>query len=75
MSGKLKVLILSCGTGGGHNTAALAIKENLNRKGITADFVEYLQIINEKVKNGVNKLYINTTKMQGRLFKRLYKLG
>lgn len=75
MSGKLKVLILSCGTGGGHNTAALAIKENLNRKGITADFVEYLQIINEKVKNGVNKLYINTTKMQGRLFKRVYKLG
>lgn len=75
MCEKIKVLILSCGTGGGHNTAALAIKENLNEKGITADFIEYLDIINKKVKNGVNKLYINTTKMQGRLFKRVYKLG
>ncbi len=34
-----KVLILSCGTGGGHNSAALAIQKNLNEKGIQADFI------------------------------------
>lgn len=75
MDKKIKVLILSCGTGGGHNTAALAIKENLNDKGIKADFIEYLDIINKKVKNGVNKLYINSTKFQGKIFKKVYKLG
>ena len=29
-----KILILSCGTGGGHNSAALAIQEDLLDKGI-----------------------------------------
>ena len=46
-----KVLILSCGTGGGHNSAALAIEEALREKGIEANFVEYLSIINVKIKN------------------------
>ena len=51
-----KVLILSCGTGGGHNSAALAVQENLIEKGICADFVEYLDIINQKLKNRVNRI-------------------
>ena len=46
-----KVLILSCGTGGGHNSAALAVKEDLLDKGIQADFVEYLSIINTRLKS------------------------
>lgn len=62
MKNNIKVLILSCGTGGGHNSAAYAIQENLKDRGITADFVEYLDIINKRIKNGVNKLYINSTK-------------
>lgn len=75
MAKEIKVLILSCGTGGGHNSAALAVQENLKDKGITADFIEYLDIINKKIKNGVNKLYINSTKMNGRIFKKVYRLG
>ena len=62
MPKNIKVLILSCGTGGGHNSAALAVKENLEENGIKADFAEYLGIINNRLKNGVNKLYIRTTK-------------
>ncbi len=75
MSKNIKVLILSCGTGGGHNSAALAVKENLNERGIKADFVEYLEIINNKLKDGINKLYIKTTKRKGKIFKHVYKLG
>ena len=75
MTNEQKVLILSCGTGGGHNSAALAVQENLLAKGIKADFVEYLDIINKRVKNGVNKLYINSTKMNGKIFKRIYRIG
>lgn len=75
MTNEIKVLILSCGTGGGHNSAALAVQENLREKGIQADFIEYLDIINKRIKNGVNKLYINSTKMNGKIFKRIYRLG
>ena len=75
MTDEIKVLILSCGTGGGHNSAALAVQESLRDKGVHADFIEYLDIINKKVRNGVNKLYINSTKMNGKIFKRIYRLG
>ena len=51
----MKILILSCGTGGGHNTAALAVQENLFNRGIQADFIEYLDIINSKVKESAQQ--------------------
>lgn len=71
----IKILILSCGTGGGHNSAAIAIQEKMLNKGIKADFIEYLDIIDEKVKDRVNKLYIGTTKGDGKIFKTAYHLG
>lgn len=70
-----KVLILSCGTGGGHNTAAKAVQEKLIEKGIKADFIEYLDIINSKVKDKVNNLYLTSTRREGKIFKNVYKLG
>lgn len=71
----MKILVLSCGTGGGHNSAALAIQENLLNRGIKADFIEYLDIINSKVKDGINHLYIKTTYGSGKVFKTVYRLG
>ena len=68
-----KVLILSCGTGGGHNSAAKAIQENLIDKGIETDFIEYLDIVNPRVRNKVNKLYIHSTQKNGKAFKVVYK--
>ncbi len=70
-----KVLILSCGTGGGHNTAAKAIQEELLAQGIKADFKEYLEIINSQLKDKVNNLYIKSTKKNGKVFKNVYHLG
>jgi processive 1,2-diacylglycerol beta-glucosyltransferase len=75
MNKNRKVLILSCGTGGGHNSAARAIQESLIEKGIEADFVEYLDIINPKIKDSINHLYIKTTKRNGKVFKVVYRLG
>ena len=72
---KGKILILSCGTGGGHNSAALAVQENLIENGFCADFVEYLDIINPKLRNRVNRLYIKTTHGKGKVFKVVYHLG
>lgn len=70
-----KVLILSCGTGGGHNSAALAVQETLKEKGIEADFKEYLSIVNNKTKNYINNLYIKSTRAEGKVFKVVYRLG
>ena len=70
-----KVLILSCGTGGGHNSAAKAVKQALNQKGIEADFKEYLEITRPKLKDKVNDLYINSTNNEGKVFEYVYNLG
>ena len=70
-----KVLVLSCGTGGGHNSAAKAVQEALTLKGMQADFIEYLEIISPKLKDRVNQLYLKTTHKEGRVFKRVYHLG
>ncbi len=70
-----KVLILSCGTGGGHNTAAKAIQEELLARNIETDFKEYLEIINPKLKDSINNLYIRSTNKSGRIFKKVYSLG
>lgn len=74
-SKKPKVLILSCGTGGGHNTAAKAIQEELISKKIDADFIEYLDIVNPKIKDKINNLYVKSTVGKGRIFKNVYGLG
>lgn len=70
-----KILILSCGTGGGHNSVAKAIQENLIERGINVDFIEYLDIINPRIRNKVNNLYIKSTRRNGKIFKVVYKLG
>lgn len=70
-----KVLILSCGTGGGHNSAAIAVQEALIEQGMRADFIEYLDIINPNVKDTVNNMYLKTTHKNGKAFKVVYKLG
>lgn len=71
----MKILILSCGTGGGHNSAAIAVKEALEEQGAEAVFKEYLEITEPKLKDKVNKLYISSTSHNGKAFKRVYKLG
>lgn len=71
---KKKVLILSCGTGGGHNSAAMAVKQALNNKGVRADFKEYLEITRPILKDKVNNLYISSTKNNGKVFKGVYSL-
>lgn len=70
-----KILILSCGTGGGHNSAAMAITDYYKEHNISAEFKEYLNIVNPKIEKAVNKLYISSTKRNGKVFKHAYKLG
>ena len=58
-----KVLVLSCSTGGGHNSAASAIAEELRVMGVQVDFKEYLDLINYKIANVVNKILVPQKEM------------
>ncbi|MDO4283632.1 MAG: glycosyltransferase [Clostridia bacterium] len=73
--GNKRVLLLSCGTGGGHNSAALAVQEALLSKNVDADFREYLDITNPNIKDYINHLYIKSTNGEGKVFKTVYHLG
>ena len=71
----MKVLLLSCNTGGGHNSAAKAIAEELLTHGEEAYVLDYLCLAG----NGVSKLvgdgYVQIVKKTPLLFGLIYKLG
>ncbi|MBR3180689.1 hypothetical protein IKF63_01260 [Candidatus Saccharibacteria bacterium] len=71
----MKVLILSCNTGGGHNSCAKYIKEELNANKIPAEIVDFLSIANEHISTDTEKLYLKTTKGRGKAFGAVYKIG
>ncbi len=71
----MKVLVLSCSTGGGHNACAKYIVEEFKNNGIKCDYINYLELIGEKTAKLVEKLYLDSTKGKGNIFKNVYKLG
>ncbi len=71
----MKILVLTCPTGGGHNTCAKYIKEEFNANHISCDVHNYLEIIGEKTSDFIEKIYLDSTKGQGTIFKNVYKLG
>ncbi len=71
----MKVLILSCSTGGGHNACAKYIKEQLTLNNISCNLINYLDVVNKKTADMIEKMYLTSTKKNGNLFKNVYKLG
>lgn len=71
----MKILVLSCPTGGGHNTCAKYIVEEFLKNDIVCEFKNYLDIIGANTSNMVEKLYLDSTKGSGIVFKNIYKLG
>ncbi len=71
----MKVLVLSCSTGGGHNACAHYITEEFASHKIACDYVNYLELIGDKTAKIVEKLYLDSTKGKGNVFKNIYKLG
>ena len=47
----MKVLILSCNTGGGHNAAAQAIAEAIREHGDCAEVLDYLSLAEMEYRN------------------------
>ena len=71
----MKVLILSCSTGGGHNACAKYILDELKLNNIDCEFKDFYDIVNKKMKNFSEKLYLSTLNGNGKIFKTVYKLG
>lgn len=71
----MKVLILSCNTGGGHNAAGGALAQCLRERGHEADQVDFLALAGEKVSQLVSGAYIEMVKRMPSLFGVTYGLG
>jgi processive 1,2-diacylglycerol beta-glucosyltransferase len=74
-SAQKKVLILSCGTGEGHNSASRAIEDNLKSKGIECVTLDVLSFKSEKSKKGVCNLYSAVIRHVPAVFGAAYNLG
>ena len=71
----MKILILSCSTGGGHNSCASYIEEELKVNNIECEFKDFFDIVNPKGKELSSKLYLASLKGNGKIFKGVYSLG
>lgn len=69
----MKVLILSCNTGGGHNAAAHAVAEEVRHHGDEAEVLDYLSLAGAKVSGFIGNLYIEIVKRTPVLFGMAYK--
>lgn len=77
MPGKttMDALILSCGTGGGHNTAALAVKEALESRGHHADLLNPYDLLGSRTASRINNAYIRTVQRAPWMFGCAYFAG
>lgn len=71
----MKILILSCGTGAGHDSAAKAVKEALCDKGAKCEMLNPLSFGRKHTSKIVDDAYNKTIKNIPALFGAIYKLG
>lgn len=71
----MKVLILSCNTGEGHNIAGKAMKEVLEIEGHEVVMLDYMKLSSIRTSKAVGGAYINVAKYTPHFFYLLYKAG
>ena len=71
----MKALILSCGTGGGHNSAAYAIQEELERRGHDVTLMNPFDLRGGKLSEVVDNAYIDLAQAAPRGFGAIYAIG
>ena len=71
----MDALILSCGTGGGHDSAAKAVKEAMHIRGHRAEMLNPYTLKSDRLANGINKTYIAAARNAPRAFGAVYKIG
>lgn len=71
----MKILVMSCSTGGGHNTAAKAIMEELERRGHTVVLLDPYELAHRNLDRKVGDTYIHLVQRAPSLFGVAYRLG
>lgn len=71
----MDALILSCGTGGGHNSAATAIKDELIRRGHCVQMLDPYTLTESRLDHIINQSYIKLVQKAPYAFGCLYFLG
>ena len=71
----MKILVLSCSTGGGHNACGHYIEREFKENNVECDFADYFDVLGPKAKKRAEKIYLDTTKGNGEIFKLVYKIG
>ncbi|HOO68216.1 MAG TPA: glycosyltransferase [Bacilli bacterium] len=71
----MKILLLSCGTGGGHDSAAKALLERFQELNIECKIIDPIKLKNEKVSNNLNKSHIKLVTNTPNVFKKMYRLA
>lgn len=71
----MNILILSCDTGEGHNSAGKAIKEAAEQKGHTVEMLDMFLLSGKQISHAVAGAYIGIVKHIPFFFGFLYKLG
>lgn len=71
----MDALIMSCGTGGGHNAAGTAIAEELNLRGHHAVMINPYSLCDNKSEHIIDNIYISIVKTFPKAFGLIYGLG
>lgn len=71
----MKILILSCDTGEGHNAAGKAVKEAAELRGHSADMLDMFLLSGKRTSHAVGGAYVSLVKHIPRFFGFIYKLG
>ena len=71
----MKVLLLSCFTGEGHNSAARAIQEELDARGIENKLMDPVLLHGRRAQRFVSSFYNNMIRTMPGTFGALYKVG
>lgn len=71
----MEALILSCGTGGGHNAAGAALLEELLRRGHGARMMDPYSIKSDRLSSTVSNTYIHVAQKAPNAFGAVYHIG
>lgn len=71
----MDALVLSCGTGGGHDSAGKAITEELKRRGHSAQMLNPYILKSQQLAHRINSIYTRTVQKMPGFFGSVYGLG
>lgn len=71
----MDTLILSCGTGGGHNSAARAIMEEMRMRGHRATMLNPYTLYSKELAAKIDSTYVSMVQNRPRLFGAVYSAG